>query len=138
MPGSRLKREGRKDSAKAVIFASVDSSRFFGWAENFTGKTIRSCGGTVSTWIDGVALAGGEAATCGQLDTALSVGGWHILECRNMDLSLWTDFKVSDPSLGGYQMQGGIGGVILCPAGDAATRQKNRQYLGNKVGLTLP
>ena len=60
-----------------------------------------------------------------------------MLEARNINMTAWTAFKLGGYG-GSYNLNGDIAGVILCPAGDASTRQKNRQFLGNKVGLTLP
>ena len=92
--------------------------------------------GTPTYAVNGIDVPGGAASSGAHLNTALPPGGWNLLEIRNANLSTWAAFAV-----GAYtsnQLNGDIAGVILCPAGDAAARQKNRQWLGNKVGLTLP
>ena len=87
--------------------------------------------------VNGVPISGGTAVSSGALHLAIAVGAWSILEIRNANMaSGWS--LVSIGGSGGYRLNGDIAGVILCPAGDATARQKNRQWLGNKVGLVLP
>ena len=93
------------------------------------------CGSAVTVLVDGVTVPGGTATNATQLHTALTVGPWHVLEMRNLNLSTFSLLEFS--LLGSYQLGGDIGGVVLCPAQSGATRTAIRQYLGAKVGLSL-
>ena len=126
----------RGDSAANAIVAAQQSgaARFFGYSESAASLTVQGSGTAHSTYVD-AAFVGGASATAQQLKDALTPGAWHILEVRNLDLSPWTAFGLSN--YGGYRLNGGIAGIILCPAGSEATRAKNREWLGAKVGLTL-
>ena len=122
-----------------LLLASVTSSGnlFFAVVTAGTGLAADFNAGTPTYAVDGVNLNGGAVGTTrGQLDVALTPNVWHVVEVRNLDLSAWTALTIGN--YGGFQLNGDIGGIILCPAGDATQRSRNRKYLGAKVGLTLP
>ena len=125
----------RNSAAKGVsIFSPLDIPT--GWAGVFeagnSASSFNASVGTPVTTVNGV----GVLASRDALHLALTVGAWHVLEMRNLNLLSWANFGVGNYTA--FPLNGDIAGVILCPAGDASTRQKNRQYLGYKVGLTLP
>ena len=133
----------RRNSVAAFVAFSGQSgsSIFVGLAES--GGTAAAVGGggiaVSGLAVNGVAVPGGSATTRGQLHTAIPVSQWLVFEAQNCTLGVITALGIgSFLSAAGYNLNGDIGGVILCPAGDAAARQKNRQFLGNKVGLVLP
>lgn len=96
-------------------------------------NVVSSGSGSPTFAVDGVSVS---ASSRLQLNAALGVGEWHIVEARNANLSSWTQFGVIAWST--YTTSAEVGGVILCPAQNAETRTKIRQYLATKVGVTLP
>ncbi|MBK6928890.1 MAG: hypothetical protein IPH15_15765 [Comamonadaceae bacterium] len=85
----------RRDSAASCVAGLyngvADATKFFGMAESASGSgCVGSGAGTPTVWVDNTQLTGGTAVTRGTLHTALTVGDWHILEFRNLDLSTWT------------------------------------------------
>ena len=144
--------------ATGAITLSADMDCFFAIRRNSVGRGMPVAYAAGATWfgvwesgnaalahqavtptyvVNGVSVPGGTATTRGQLDTALPVSSWCVLEARNLDLTAWVAINLCN-GFGGFFVNGDIGGIILCPAGDATARQKNRQYLGAKVGLSLP
>ena len=81
-------------------------------------------------------VAGGTATTRAQLAAAIPVGVWVVVEIRNANLSTWAALEFG--AYTGFALGADRAGDIFCPAGDAVARQKNRRYLGAKVGLSLP
>jgi hypothetical protein len=69
------------------------------------------------------------------LHTALTVGDWHILELRGLDLSTWT--AAGSGLYTSYVLNGAQGGILLFPGGNTAERDKARAWLAAKVGVTL-
>jgi hypothetical protein len=119
----------RADSADGVPVRQGLSFIFGCWQTSASRPDVSS--GTPTYAVDGVDVA----ATRTALKTALTEAEWHILEVRNLDLSGWSQLSIS-----GYTalfVSGDIGGVILCPAQDDATRTNIRRWLGAKVDLSL-
>ena len=130
----------RRTSADGFIVISETGTagEFFGCAQGGnTGSEAGNQVGTVSTYfVNGVAVPGGTATSRDQFSAAVTVGSWVVVEVRNLNLASFSSMRLGYDN--GLLLNGDIAGIILCPAGDAAARQKNRQYLGNKTGLTLP
>lgn len=131
----------RRNSAANVVLAMPASGAlpFFGVMASADASPADNGSGTPTYAANGVSVNGGLTGTTrAQLHTALPVASWVVLEVRNLNLPAgWGSFALGNYG-GGFNLNGDIAGIILCPAGDATARQKNRQYLGNKVGLTLP
>jgi hypothetical protein len=128
----------RRESAAAMIFGYTTSAGdgFFGCFTPGDSNPAVNTAGTPTLFVNGVSVPGGAATTRGQLDAAIPVGPWVLFEARNLDLSTWTAFKVGG-YLGGYSLNGSIGGIVLISALSTADRNLVRTYLGSKVGLTL-
>lgn len=117
-----------------------DPNTFFGVVVSADAAVADQTSGTPTYAVNGVAVNGGAVGTTrGQLHTAITVSAWVVVEVRNLNLSSvnWSAFAFGNYA-GLFALAGDFGGMILAPAGSAATRQSNRQFLGNKVGLTLP
>jgi hypothetical protein len=132
----------RRDSAAACVAGLyngiADATKFFGMAESGSGSgCVGSGAGTATVWVDGVQLSGGTAVTRGTLHTALTVGDWHILEFRGLDLSAWT--AAGFGLYTSYVFPGARGDIMLYPS-TASTEDKDaaRQYLADYYGVTLP
>jgi len=127
----------RRESAAAMIFGyTISNGGFFGCFTSGDSMPAVNTAGTPTLFVNGVSVPGGAATTRGQLDAAIPVGPWVLFEARNLDLSTWTAFKVGG-YLGGYSLNGSIGGIVLISALSTADRNLVRTYLGSKVGLTL-
>lgn len=103
------------------------------------GATSNACtgSGTPTFKVNGFPVNGGSVgATAKQLMEVMPASAWHVLEGNNLNLSTWPAFKFGGYG-GQYSLDGGMGGIILCPAGSDSTRAKNRRWLGSKVGLSL-
>lgn len=131
----------RRDSAAACVAGLyngiADATKFFGMAESASGSgCVGSGAGTPTVWVDGVQLTGGTAVTRGTLHTALTVGDYHVLEFRGLDLSTWaaSGFGLYTS----YVLNGALGGILLFPGGNTAGRDQARSWLAAKVGVTLP
>jgi hypothetical protein len=132
----------RRDSGAACVAGLyngiADATKFFGMAESASGSgCVGSGAGTPTVWVDGVQLTGGTAVTRGTLHTALTVGDYHILEFRGLDLSTWTASGFGLYT--SYVFPGPRGDILLFPS-TASTEDKDaaRQYLADKYGVTLP
>ena len=132
----------RRDSAAACVAGLyngiADATKFFGMAESASGSgCVGSGAGTPTVWVDGVQLSGGTAVTRGTLHTALTVGDWHILEFRGLDLSAWT--AAGFGLYTSYVFPGARGDIMLFES-TASTADKDaaRQYLADYYGVTLP
>ena len=126
----------RATTAKGILLNGGSGTKYFGYFENGGGVHYIGAGAVATTFLNGVAVAGGTATTGATLIASITVGDWFVLEVRNLDLSTWTSLSFTPP-FAGYFLNGNFGGMILAPAGDAATRTNNRQFLGAKVGLSL-
>lgn len=123
----------RSTSVGSVLMADgVAGAHFFGSYNPSAGVTTTGVGASFSNWVNGVSVPDDRT----QLNTALTVGTWKVLEVRDLDLSALTKIGLS---LYGSSLfvAADIGGVILCPAQSSATRAKLRTWLGAKVGLSL-
>ena len=131
----------RRDAAGNAVcglYESVaEANKVFGIAESGSGSgCVGSGAGTPTVWVDGAQLTGGTAVTRGTLHTALTVGDWHILELRGLDLSTWT--AAGAGLYTSYVLNGAQGGILLFPSSTpTADRDAARTWLGAKVGLTL-
>ena len=131
----------RRDSpgnAVCGLYESVaEANKVFGIAESGSGSgCVGSGAGTPTVWVDGVQLTGGTAVTRGTLHTALTVGDYHVLEFRGLDLSTWTASGFGLYT--SYVLNGAQGGILLFPSSTStANRDAARTWLGAKVGLTL-
>ena len=131
----------RRDSAGNAVcglYESVaEANKVFGIAESGSGSgCVGSGAGTPTVWVDGVQLTGGTAVTRGTLHTALTVGEYHVLEFRGLDLSTWTASGFGLYT--SYVLNGAQGGILLFPSSTpTADRDAARTWLGAKVGLTL-
>ena len=132
----------RRDSAAACVAGLyngiADATKFFGMAESGSGSgCVGSGAGTPTVWVDGVQLSGGTAVTRGTLHTALTVGDYHILEFRGLDLSTWT--AAGFGLYTSYVFPGARGDIMLYPSTDStADKDAARQYLADYYGVTLP
>lgn len=122
----------RNSAAKFIPAFLSGGGAYFGVTES-GGVDVTSAGAGSPTYlVNGVAVPGGTATTRAQLDTALPVGQWLVLETRGLDLSAWTSFCLGN--YGGWPLSGNVGGVILCRAQTDMARVQIRRYLGRKVG----
>lgn len=131
----------RRDSAAACVAGLyngiADATKFFGMAESASGSgCVGSGAGTPTVWVDNAQLTGGTAVTRGTLHTALTVGDYHILEFRGLDLSTWT--AAGFGLYTSYVFPGARGDILLYPS-TASTEDKDaaRQYLADYYGVTL-
>ena len=129
----------RRSSAANAILAYAGAGNLFAAAESGAVTAADTGSGTPTYAANGVPLNSGLTGTTrAQVFTSLPAASWVVLEVRNLNLATgWTTFGLGNLAAG-FQLNGDIAGIILAPAGDATARQKNRQYLGAKVGLTLP
>ncbi len=132
----------RRDSAASCVAGLyngvADATKFFGMAESASGSgCVGSGAGTPTVWVDNTQLTGGTAVTRGTLHTALTVGSYHILEFRNLDLSTWT--AAGFGLYTSYTLTGARGDIMLYPS-TTSTEDKDaaRQYLADYYGVTLP
>ena len=131
----------RRDSGAqcvAGLYSMPVRSIYFGHAQAGSSGACAVNVGTPTVWVDGVQLTGGTSVEPGTLNTALTVGEWHIMEFRGLDLSAitqagWGDFG------SGFSVNGARGDILLYPS-TASTEDKDaaRQYLADKYGVTLP
>jgi len=129
----------RRNAATKFMIGSgtTNSAKWFAVVENGSAGAADDSVGIAATYVvDGAPINGGlPIVTRGQLAAALPIGGWHVIEVRNLDLSTWSSLYFSGFS--GFPLDGEIGGVVLCAAQSTANRNLVRRYLGAKVGLTL-
>jgi hypothetical protein len=124
----------RRDSAAASVLMSVGNANYFGYMEP-TGGNASVGSGTPTFYVDGVLVSAASGGAT-NLHLSMTVGVWHVLEVRNLDLSAWTLLRTG--MYPGYCFGGAIHQIILCPAQTDAKRTQIRQYLAAKVGVTLP
>lgn len=130
----------RDGSALPEIYGlyQADRTRYFGVTSEYSPNDAPSVGGcgTPTVWCDGVQLPGGTAVDRGAMNDALTIGSWHILEFRGLDLSAWN--SVCFGGYADYCVNGAQGGILLFPGGNTAGRDSARAWLAAKVGVTLP
>jgi len=130
----------RRDSAALVIAGLYETAgsgtRYTGYAESGASGPCFAGAGAPTVWVDDVQLSGGTSVTAGTLHTALTVGDWHILEFRNLDLSAWTAAAFGRYT--GVVFNGARGDILLYPS-TASTEDKDaaRQWLADYYGVTL-
>jgi hypothetical protein len=130
-----VRRDSRSLPALCALY-QVDQTKYFGVVGEYSGgtePTYSGCG-TPTIFVDNVSVANER----GDLYDAIGVGEWHILEHRGLDLSAWVNTAFGYYS-GGYQLNGARGDIMLYPS-TASTEDKDkaRQYLADKYGVTLP
>jgi len=130
----------RRDSGAAVQVIGL-YHEIYSWfaAPDATDSTQVCYGlcGTPTVWVDGVQLAGGTSVKRNTLAAALTVGDWHVMEFRNLDLSTWAAIKFGNYP--GALFNGARGDIMLYPS-TASTEDKDaaRQWLADYYGVTLP
>ena len=130
----------RRDSAADAIFGLYNTpgaGKWFGAADSTYGGACFDACGAPTTWVDGVQLAGGTATTRATLNTALTPGGFHILEFRGLDLSAWTMLNYGGFGTG-FRLNGALGQIELFASGQDANRDKARAQMAAYFGVTLP
>jgi hypothetical protein len=130
----------RRDSSVQQVVGVYDSTgRHAGYIESMAGTSAVHLSGSPTVWVDGVQLTGGTAVTSGTLYAALTVGDWHIMEFRNLDLSGWVSIGYGNYPAPGYNFTGARGDILLYPSTDP-TEDKDaaRQWLADYYGVTLP
>jgi len=129
----------RRDSGAETIaglYESSAGSKWLGRANNSGDSSDCVKGaGNPTVFVDNVQL---PARTVSALNDALTVGEFHILEFRGLDLSVWTVAQFGNFAYG-YQFKGARGDIMLFES-TASTADKDaaRQYLADKYGVTLP
>jgi hypothetical protein len=128
----------KRDTAGNVVFSyqTAGGAAFIAMAESGSGSVCHANVGTPTVWVDGVQLTGGTSVTRGTLHTALTVGVWHILELRGLDLSAWTVW--AEGAYTSYVHNGGKGAQVLVDAPSDADRTKTQTFLADLYGVTLP
>ena len=132
----------RRDSDAAMILANtvpeVSGGGYFGCVSGTT-EAANENAGFPSYYVNGVAVAGGAVPTRTQLNAAIPVGGFVVVEVRNLNLSSWVAFRIGGAGgYGGFLLNGAITEVVLAPAQSAESRTAVREYLAAKAGVTLP
>ena len=128
----------RNAAAKFMIGSGTTSgAKWFAVVESGSAGAADDSIGIIATYtVDGAPINGGlPLVTRGQLEAALPISGWHVIEVRNLNLSTWSSLYFSGFS--GFPLNGDIGGIVLCTAQSTGNRNLIRTYLGAKVGLTL-
>jgi hypothetical protein len=135
----------RATSGKGVVLASNGiSNRYIGYFESgSSGTAIQSFFSSAATIkVNGVLLSGGGGVTSDQLNTALIVNQWNLLEIRNLNMSNETDPGYTNEGIApfsypGWLFEGGWAGLILVEAQTESVREEVRTWIGAKVGLSL-
>lgn len=133
----------RRDSAADdKVYGLYDPSNTNKWfAACAAGSSLRCVAlppvvGNPTVWVDGTQLTGGTDVTRGTLHTALTVGAWHILELRGLDLSSWNQVGIGKyPSA---ESNSAFGKIFLFSSGQDSNRDKARARMASYFGVTLP
>ena len=127
----------RRDSAVLPAIGGLyqaDQTKYFGVLGFTSGDTASTYGGcgTPTIFVDGVEVPNERGA----LFNAMTVGDFHILEYRGLDLSAWVNAAWG--AYPTYLFNGARGDIMLFPS-TASTEDKDaaRQYLADKYGVTL-
>jgi hypothetical protein len=127
----------REASTNYLLYGLADTNvagRYFGAPGPSISTTNKSYGngvGSPTVWVDGAQITVAEKA----LHDALTVGSWHIMEYRNLDLSAW--IKIVAWGLPSYFGNGGLGDIQLFASGQDANRDKARARMAAYFGVTL-
>jgi len=119
-----------------ALFRAAGSANYVGSMTSGGAGAASALSGTPTYRVDGVDVPGGAGTTEGQLHTALTVGPWHILEIRGIDMSAWVSAGLGYFS-GGYPGAANYGGHILRDALSEADCARARRYLARKVGVSV-
>lgn len=131
-----------------AIYREDTTDTILCYADGFTTEFIGACRTSASScnantgtlWqmaVDGVDVGTVNTCTRTQLKTAVTPGGWHVVEARNLNLTAanWTNLSFGNyPSIPSWSR---VGGLIVCPAQTSGVRAQIRTWLGAKVGKTL-
>lgn len=126
----------RRDSPASMLLAAMSTGggTWFGVMDTSGGGTSSNSGAPTYA-VNGVDVPGGTATTRAQLNAAVPVGQWVIVEIRNLNLSSWTAFVTGEYS--GFVLNAGVAGLVLCLSQTPEKRLAVRRYLGQKVGLSF-
>ena len=110
----------------------------FGFCAASVGDVTSFGCGTPTVWVDNVQLTGGTLVTQDTLHNAVTVGDWHIVEYRNLDMSSFTQARFGS-AYPGHLFTGPRGDIMFYPS-TASTEDKDaaRQWLADYYGVTLP
>ena len=126
----------RRDSAGDVMLGLIkgDTTGFFGRVLNWLGGPTAVGCGTPTVFVDGVSVVNVSSA----LDAAMTVGDYHILEYRSLDLSGFLGVRYGGAEFG-TGLNGARGDIMLFPS-TTPTEDKDaaRQWLADYYGVTLP
>ena len=125
----------KRSSATGILLYTTSGSGVYLGAIDATAGAASAGAGTPTYAVNGVDVAGGTGTTRTQLAAAIPIGLWVVLEIRNANLSAWATLAMG--AYTGFPMGMNFAQGIVCPAGDATTRTKNRQFAGAKAGLSL-
>ena len=125
----------KRNSSQAAICVFDDVlPGFLGVWEASVSASSTLNAGTPTVWVNGVSVPD----TRSDLNNALTVSAWKILEYHNLNLSTWIKLQVGYFNAS-YKLDAGVPAIILCAAQSAGNRTSIRNYLAGKVGLgTLP
>jgi hypothetical protein len=128
----------RRDSAAmTVLMHSHAGGDYFGHVQESSAFVCYWGAGNPTVYVNDVQLSGGTSVTAGTLAAALAVGDWYILEFRGLDLGLWDAFGFGRWN-SSFPFNGARGDIMLFES-TASTEDKDkaRQYLADKYGVTL-
>ena len=128
----------RNTSAAGILLSH--QTPVIAWVGCFDGTASSPsiASGTPTYAVNGVDVAGGTATTRSQLNSAIPVGAWSVVEIRNVNMTVYTStITFCSWYDAGFALNGGMGGAVMCPAQDATKRGQIRRYLGSKAGLSL-
>jgi hypothetical protein len=131
-----IRRESAADGTLAQQGAAATNQWFGAWQAGSGTSTRGSETGTPTYVVNGTAVPGGTGTTRAQLHTAMPVGSILIVEAHNLDLSTWTAFNTGNYGAG-FNLNGSLGDVVLCPAQTDAVRAKIRRDLARRFGISL-
>ena len=131
----------RRDSAAAIVCGLYETS---GAATKYlcltqsgeVGSTTPAvAAGTATTYYVDGSYIGDHSTSSGTMHTALTVGAWHVLEVRGLNLSAWT--AIGFGGYVGFSLNGALGGIQLFASGQGANRDKARARMAAYFGVTL-
>ena len=124
----------RDNNTRGILFGS-EVAKLFGYFESGSNSlSAQGCGGNVSFFVNGVAVPGGLVTNGAQLNNALPVGAWCVLEMRNLDLSTFTALQFS--SYAANFFNGAIADIVLCPAQSDVMRVTIYNQLAFHAGIS--